>query len=457
MTGTSGRRLQFGVFFQSANTGTIWSDARSGSQYDFETFRRVAQTAERGLFSAFFVGEGLRIRENFGQIHDLDIAGRPEAQTQLSALAAVTSHIGLVATHTTTFHDPYEVARRFATLDLLSEGRAGWNVVTTDDAWIGENMRRGGYLDHADRYRRAAEFVRGTWRLWDAGASLIPSKSAHAACWGQRGNDVIADGKFISFTAPPPLPPTPQRRPVIFQAGDSDEGREFAAAHADVIFSAHPEFEDSVSFAADLRRRLAAYGRHEADVKFFPGQQFVLAATAAEAQEKFEWVTHAQISPQTALRYLEIIWGRDLSDYDPGGPLPAEDPASEKVTTTRGAALRSKDAVAVARQWRAVAAEKSLSIREFVIHQTSRRILVGSYSSVADRLVGYAESGVVDGFNISPYIVPDGLDDIVNGLVPELQERGIYPTEYPGATLRENLGLPPLTSQEAGAALGGQR
>lgn len=166
-------QLHFGVFFQGVNHWTIWSAPDSGSQIDPASFRRVAQTAERGLFDAFFLGEGLRLREVDGGIHDLDVAGRPDAITQLAALAALTRHIGLVSTSNSTFNEPADLARRLSGLDLLSAGRAGWNVVTTDNAWTGANFRRGGYLDHADRYRRAEEFLtvaRALWDGWEDGA-----------------------------------------------------------------------------------------------------------------------------------------------------------------------------------------------------------------------------------------------------------------------------------------------
>lgn len=433
------RRIQFGVFFQGVNFGTIWSDERSGSQYDFESFRRIAQTAERGLFSAFFLGEGLRLREHFGRIHELDIAGRPDAQTQLAALAAVTERIGLVATQNATYNEPYDLARRLASLDLLSEGRAGWNVVTTDNAWTGANFRRGGYLLHADRYRRAAQFVEAVQRLWEGGGD---------------GQDVTVARDLVSFSGPAPLPPSPQGRPVLFQAGDSDEGREFAASAADVIFSAHPVLDDAVSFATDVRRRLARHGRAEADLKFFPGQQFILAETDAEAAEKAEWVSHAQVTPQTAVRYLEAIWQRDLTDHDPDGPLPRIDPAVAELDGERGSAFQGRRAKETADQWRARADAEGLSIREFVIRHAGRRAIVGGYGTVADLLVRYVDSGAVDGFNVSPYLVPSGLDDIVDGLIPELQERGVYPDAYPGTTLRENLGLPELrraSAEEAAA------
>src|SRR4051812_1380348 len=157
--GNSPRQIQFGVFFQGVNFSTVWHWPESGSQTDFESFRRVAQTAERGLFSAFFLGEGLRLREHLGKIHDLDVVGRPDAQTALAALAAITTNIGLVATQNTTYNDPADLAHRLASLDMLSGGRAAWNIVTTDNAWTGANFRRGGFLKHEDRYVRAEAFV----------------------------------------------------------------------------------------------------------------------------------------------------------------------------------------------------------------------------------------------------------------------------------------------------------
>ncbi|GAA4773039.1 LLM class flavin-dependent oxidoreductase [Microbacterium gilvum] len=433
MTTQPARAIQFGVFFQGVNFGTIWSSAQSGSQHDFESFRRIAQTAERGLFSAFFLGEGLRLREHLGRVHELDVAGRPDAQTQLAALAAVTERIGLVATQNATYNDPHDLARRLASLDLLSDGRAGWNVVTTDNAWTGANFRRGGWLDHADRYRRAAEFVTAAKRIWAA----------------EPGERVEAPDDLIPFATTSTLPRSRQQRPVVFQAGDSDTGREFAAQHADVIFSAHGKLDDAIAFASDVRRRLPAYGRGADELKFFPGQEFILAETDAEAREKADWVTHAQVSPQTALAYLEQVWGRSLSEYDPDGPLPDVDPVQDEADGTRGSMFSGLRAKQTADQWRALAAEKGLSIREFVIAQTTRRSIVGGYGSVADLLVRYVESGAVDGFNVSPYLVPTGLDDIVDGLIPELQERGVYPTEYAGTTLRENLGLPAVREPEA--------
>jgi hypothetical protein len=208
-------QLHFGVFFQGVNHWTIWSAPDSGSQIDPASFRRVAQTAERGLFDAFFLGEGLRLREIDGRIHDLDVAGRPDAITQLAALAAVTCRIGLVSTSNSTFNEPADLARRLSGLDLLSEGRAGWNVVTTDNAWTGANFRRGGYLDHADRYRRAEEFSPWPAPCGTAGKteqSPTPRVHGNGRCPVPYAEYTTADRSSTS-TSPPPCRAAPRATP----------------------------------------------------------------------------------------------------------------------------------------------------------------------------------------------------------------------------------------------------
>jgi FMN-dependent oxidoreductase (nitrilotriacetate monooxygenase family) len=425
-------KLQFGIFFQGVNSGTIWKAAESGSQTDFESFRRIAQTAERGLFAAFFLGEGLRLREHLGRPHELDVAGRPDAQTMLAALAAVTSNIGLVATQNTTYNDPADLAHRLSSLDLLSGGRAAWNIVTTDNAWTGANFRRGGYLDHADRYTQAEAFVETAKQIWD-------SHDPAAGGWRR----VVHEGQHYTVDVTPRLPRSAQYRPVLFQAGDSPEGRDFAARQADVIFSAHPKLDDALNFRRDIVERTLNAGRGANDVKIMPASEFILAATPEEARDKKAWVRSLQIGPQQAIAYLEQFWGRELGGYDPDGPLPEIDPVVEETSETRGSGFHGAKARQLADQWRAEAKEKGLSIRQFVSAKTSRvdATFNGSYTEVADRLVEYARTGAVDGFNISPWLIPTGLDDIVNHLVPALQERGVYPTGYAGCTLRENLGL----------------
>jgi FMN-dependent oxidoreductase (nitrilotriacetate monooxygenase family) len=429
-------RVRFGVFFQGVNHTTIWSDPESGSQTDFASFEHVARAAERGLFDAFFLGEGLRLRETHGRVHDLDVVGRPDAITQLAALAAITERIGLVATQNTTYNDPADLARRLASLDVLSEGRAAWNVVTTDNAWTGENFRRGGYLDHADRYERAAAVLATARAVWDAFPDAVDGRVARVttpAAGLRTPGDVVLDVT---------TPRSPQGHPVIFQAGDSPQGRDFAAANADVIFSRHGTvLADALEFAADVRRRVAAAGRPEDDVKIFPGTAIVVGDTAAEAEEKARWVRRAQVTPATALSIVGNVWGEDLSSYDPDGPLPAHDPVVAELGGERGSATTGARTHEIARRWREVAEAENLSIRELVIRDAGDRGFSGTPGDVADDLVRWVRTGAADGFNLSPWIVPSGLDDVVEKVVPALQERGAYPTRYAGTTLREHLGL----------------
>lgn len=440
----SPRQIQFGVFFQGVNFSTVWHWPESGSQTDFESFRWMSQSAERGLFSAFFLGEGLRLREHFGKIHDLDVVGRHDAMTLLAALAGVTRRIGLAATLSATYNDPADLAYRLASLHLISEGRAAWNMVTTHNAWTGENFRRGGYLDQNDRYTHAEAFVRTVFNIWDAWNGEIAERT-DAPAWATADPEFRLKDEYYDIRVTRALPPVPGGRPVTFQAGDSAEGREFAVRNANVIFSAHPEINDALAFANDIRARSRAAGRPENDLKTFPGQSFIIADTLKEAHEKAEFVARSQVTPQTAVKYLENFWGRDLSEYDPDGPFPDVDPVVQVTGSTRGSGFQNHKSVELAQQWRAIATEKQLSLRDFVIYQSGQGIgrgLVGTPVTIADEIQRYVDLHAVDGFNITPWLVPSGIDDIVNDLIPELQNRGLYRTEYPGTTLRDIFGIP---------------
>ncbi|SFF21445.1 NtaA/DmoA family FMN-dependent monooxygenase [Streptomyces mirabilis] len=422
------KRMHLAAHFPGVNSTTVWTDPRSKSQIDFASFEHLARTAERGLFDFFFLAEGLRLREHKGRIHDLDVVGRPESITVLNALAAVTERLGLAATVNATFNEPYELARRLATLDHLSRGRAAWNVVTSSDAFTGENFRRGGFLDRADRYARAAEFVATARKLWD---SWTPEGVARP--FAHRGQHFDIAGEFG-------LPRSPQGQPVVIQAGDSDEGREFAAATADVVFTRHGTLDAGREFYADVKGRLATYGRSPEDLKIMPGVTVVLGDTAADARERAAEIRRRQVSPQNALLSLEQIWGVDLSSYDPDGPLPDIDPEPEPALA-RGR-VRVADPLAVAEKWRSLSRAKGLSIRQTVIEASGRQSFVGTPETVAAELDEFVTTGAADGFILVPHLTPGGLDEFVDRVVPLLQERGAFRTEYTGTTLRSHLGLP---------------
>ncbi|WP_254405305.1 NtaA/DmoA family FMN-dependent monooxygenase [Streptomyces sp. AC627_RSS907] len=418
---TAGRRgMHLAAHFPGVNNTTVRADPRSGSQIEFASFEHLARTAERGLFDFFLLAEGLWLREHKGRIHDRDVVGRPESLTVLNALAAVTEHLGLAATVNTTFNEPYELARRLATLDHLSGGRAAWNVVTSSDAFTGENFRRGGFLDHFERYTRAAEFVATARELWD---SWTPDGTPRPFAHHGRHFDIAGE-----FT----VPRSPQGHPVVIQAGDSDEGREFAASCADVIFTRHGTLEAGRAFYADVKRRLAKYGRSPDDLKIMPGVTVVLGDTAAEARERAEEIRWQQVSPRTALLTPEQVRGVDLSAYDPDGPLPDIEPvAGPRLGQGR---VRYGDSVAVAEK-------RGLSIRQTVIETTARPSFVGTPEEVAAGLEAFVAEDAADGFILVPHLTPGGLDEFVDRVVPLLQERGVFRTAYEGATLRSHLGL----------------
>lgn len=357
---TGQRQLHLAALFPGTDTTTVRAAPHSGSRMDFASFEDLARTAERGKFDFLLLTEGPRPPEHQGPAHDLDVVGRPEPLTVLSALAAVTERLGLAATVDTTFNEPYELARRLACLDHLSGGRAAWHVVTASDAFTGENSWRGGRPDRAQSHIRAAEFVATARELWDSWApDGTPRPFAH------HGRHFDIAGEFD-------VARSPQGHPVVLQAGDFEEGRDVAVATADVVFTRHGTPEAGRAFYADVKRRLAAHGRRSEELKIMPGVTVVLGDTAAEAREKAE----------------------------------------------------------------------GLSTRQPVTETTGRPSFVGTPSEVADGLTRCVEQGAADGFVLVPHLTPGGLDDFVDRVVPLLQERGAFRTEYTGSTLREHLGLP---------------
>ena len=431
--------VHLAAHFPGVNNTTVWTDPDAGSQIEFDSFVHLARTAERGLFDFFFLAEGLRLREHRGRIHDLDVVGRPDSFTVLAALAGATDRLGLTGTINTTFNEPFEVARQFASLDHLSDGRAGWNIVTSSDAFTGANFRRGGFLDHADRYQRAEEFLavaRGFWDSWTADAVVADVAAGHYVD-PTRIRTVEHSGTQFNVRGVATLPGGPQGHPVLLQAGDSDEGRNFGARHADALFTLHGSLEAGQRYYADVKARATANGRDPDQLKVFPAATFVLGDTAEEAVDKARHIRHQQVSGATAIAMLEQVWGRDLSDYDPDGPLPKLDPTGD-ATIAQGR-VRHRDPVAVARAYRDRAEAEDLSIRELVIAVTSRQQFVGTAAHIADEIDRYVQADACDGFILVPHLTPRGLDDFVDRVVPLLQERGAFRTEYEGYTLRELL------------------
>jgi FMN-dependent oxidoreductase (nitrilotriacetate monooxygenase family) len=449
------KQVKLAAHFPGVNNTTVWSDPRSGSQIDFASFEHLATTAERGKFDFIFLAEGLRLREHAGKILDSDVVGRPNTTTVLAALSLVTTGLGLAGTLSSTFNEPYEVARQMSTLDHLSGGRAAWNVVTSPDAWTGKNFRRGGFLKREDRYQRAEEFLRTVRELWGSWApdALVGDKERGVFAADAGIRHFVHSGPQFEIEGEFTLPRTPQGQPIIIQAGDSDEGREFAASSADVIFSRHGSLEDGKAFFHDVKRRLAGYGREYGDLLIMPAATFVLGDTAEEAHEYAREISYQQVRPATAIQFLEQVWSRDLSAYDADGPLPEIDPDPDAEPLTWGRVRHEKDQVALATKWRAIAEEKKLSIRELVIEVTARQQFVGTARQVAETINEYVQSDAADGFVLVPHLTPGGLDGFVDTVVPHLQELGVFRADYEGATLREHLGLKPPDFQPVAPAL----
>ena len=452
----SRRRIHLAAHFPGVNNTTVWSDPAAGSQIEFSSFVHFAQTAERAKFDFFFLAEGLRLREQGGQIYDLDVMGRPDTFTVLAALAAVTDRLGLAGTINSTFNEPYEVARQFATLDHLSGGRAAWNVVTSWDAFTGENFRRGGFLPQDQRYRRAQQFLATTFELFDSwrGDEIVADKASgtfltdpNAGAFAHRDELFDIHGRFN-------VPRCPQGRPVVIQAGDSDEGREFAAEAADAIFTRHGGYASGRAFYDDIKGRLARYGRQPEELVVLPAATFVLGDTDAEAEELSRHVREQQVSGATAMKLLEQVWNRDLSAYDPDGPLPDVDPlvGADTIAPGRASVRMNKDPLGTAAAWRELAAEKHLSIRQLMIEVSARQSFVGSARTIAEKMERFVEERVCDGFILVPHITPGGLDRFADEVVPLLQERGSFRADYDGPTLRDHLGLAPLGPGRGGMA-----
>ncbi|MEN3615450.1 NtaA/DmoA family FMN-dependent monooxygenase [Plantactinospora sp. ZYX-F-223] len=331
----------------------------------------------------------------------------------LAGLAAVTTHLGLAG--------------------------------TSSNAFTGENFRRGGFLDYSQRYQRAAEFVRAARLLWDSWpADAVVGdretgrfvRSPDPGAFAHHGGHFEIAGHFT-------VPRSPQGHPVIIQAGDSSEGREFAAADADAIFSRHGTLESGQAFYADVKSRLTRYGRSPDDVKIIPDVTFVLGDTDTEAEARAHDIRRQQVSPQTAILLLEQLWNRDLSGYDPEGPLPAEDPDVSDSAIIQGRARMYDDTVGTVRRWRALAAEKGLGIRDLIIEVTGRQSVIGTPARVAEEMNHFVQSDAADGFILAPHLTPGGLDDFVDRVVPLLQERGVLRANYTTTTLRGHLGLGP--------------
>ena len=399
---------------------------------DFAPYRRVAQVAEAACFDALFVADSVAAPTDALASHSARSV-HFEPLTLLSALSAVTDRIGLISTATTTYNEPYHVARLFASLDHLSGGRAGWNLVTSDAAAEAGNFGRDAHMPHAERYARAREFQQVVQGLWDSWAddAFVRDKASGRFHRPEGVHRLGHRGAHFSVDGPLNVARSPQGRPVLVQAGSSEAGRELAAQSAEVVFTAQPSLARAQAFYADVKGRLARFGRSTDSLKIMPGVYVVTAPSEAEAQARHAHF-QALVDPHVGVALLGRMLGNfDLSGYPLDGPLP-DLPLTENGQRSRQHLLTE------------LAGDERLTLG-----QLGRRIaggrghytLIGTPVQVADALQAWFEQGAADGFNVLVPHLPQGLEDFATHVVPELQRRGLFRRRYEGRTLRDHLGL----------------
>ncbi|MBG0815243.1 LLM class flavin-dependent oxidoreductase [Planomonospora sp. ID82291] len=402
---------------------------------DVRHYQRLALAAERGRLDSVFLADGLALQ---GDVRHNALGGL-EPLTLLSALAAVTDHVGLIATVSTTYNEPFHVARKFASLDHISGGRAGWNIVTS----AGEAEARNFGIErpaHAERYARAAEFlqvVTGLWDSWEDDAILGDRRSGEYADTG-RIHPLDHTGPHFRVSGPLNTSRPPQGHPLLVQAGSSEGGKEFAARFAEAVFTAQQTLAEGREFYADLKGRLARYGRHEGELLVLPGISPIIGSTEREAL-RLERELEELIIPAYGLSQLSHMVGIELTEDALDRPLP------EVSAETEGAQSRRRLVIDLARRER-------LTVRQLLGRLAGgrgHRVVAGTPERIADEIQTWFEGGAADGFNIMPPLLPSGLEDFVDHVVPVLQTRGLFRTEYKGRTLRENYGLERPASRHA--------
>lgn len=429
--------LKLGAFLMTAGHHVAaWRHpgAQPDAGVSLRHYIELAQAAERAKFDHIFFADNVAV-SNFTPeaLRRTARADGFEPITLLSALAAVTDRIGLVATATTTYNEPYNLARKFASLDLLSGGRSGWNLVTSANEQEAQNFNRDAHPAHADRYQRAREFaevVTGLWDSWDDDAFVRDTGDGLFYDAGKL-HTLNHRGQHFQVRGPLNVARSPQGRPVLVQAGSSEPGKELAAETAEVIFTAQQTLADAQAFYADVKSRMAAYGRAPDTLKILPGILPVIGRSRAEAEEKYE-ALQSLIHPEVGLSLLSaMLGGADLSGYPLDGPLP-------DLAATNSGKSRQSLLIDLARR-------EGLSIRQLYLRIAGARghwTVRGTAADVADQLEAWFHGAGADGFNVMPPTLPAGLTDFIDGVIPELRRRGLFRTEYEGTTLRENLGLP---------------
>jgi FMN-dependent oxidoreductase (nitrilotriacetate monooxygenase family) len=429
------RRLHLNAFLMTVgHHESAWRFPQTSltGTWDVAHYRHLARTAERGTFDSVFFGDGPALQ---GDIRYRPV-GRLDPTALLPALAAATEHIGLVATASTTYEEPYNLARRFASIDHISGGRVGWNIVTTAGRDAAQNFGLNDVPDHGHRYRRAAEFVNVCRKLWDSWEDdfLVGDREAGIFADGARIHRIDHEGTFFRVRGPLNVPRSPQGHPLLVQAGSSEDGKDFAARYAEAVFTAQQTLADAQAFYADLKHRVASAGRDPHLVKILPGLVPALGGTEAEALALADELDRL-IRPEYAKRQLAETLRLSPDELDLDRQLPADLPGEDEI---EGAKSRYTLIVTLARRER-------LTVRQLIGRLgggRGHRTFAGTPEQVADAIAHWFDSGAADGFNIMPPVLPRGLADFVDHVVPILQRRGLFRTEYEGRTLREHYGLP---------------
>jgi alkanesulfonate monooxygenase len=435
---TAARQLKLSVFLSRDGSYHLagWRHPRGYADGGIVLERWIdyARILERGKFDMLFIADGISPtgvdhRDSFSQ-SSRGLGFEP--LTLLSALVGVTERLGLAATVATTWNEPYVVARMMASLDHLSGGRAGWNLVTGRNAEDAKNFSRDEHFSYGDRYARAEEFIDVVTGLWDSyeDDALLLDKESGRFLDPDKLHLLNHRGRHFSVKGPLSVSRPPQGHPVVIQAGDSEPARELAARTADAMFTAQSTLPAAQAFYAEMKGRLAKFGRDPDSLKILPGANVYVGRTAEEAEEKFQRL-QSLIPPNYAIQQLSVqLGGVDLSGYPPDGPMPE----------VQGSVSRANPM-----KWLAFAKQENLSLLQTALRAAAAKshlVLKGSAKDVADQMEAWFTEDACDGFNLLPPCVPDDLTDFVELVLPELRRRGLFRTEYEGRTLRENLGLP---------------
>jgi len=429
------RQLRLGAFMRpvSIHTGAWrYPGSYPDANFNFAHLKRFAQTLERARFDAFFMADHLAVLnmpvDALKRSHTVTSF---EPFTLLSALAGATEHIGLIATGSTTFDAPYHIARRFASLDHISGGRAGWNIVTTSNPDAALNFGLEEHMEHGERYARAREFYDVVTGLWDSFADDAFVRDAESGIYfdPEKLHVLNHKGKYFSVRGPLNIARPVQGWPVIVQAGASDAGRQLAAETAEVVFAAGSSLANARRFYADVKGRMEKFGRNPDHLKILPGALVVVGDSIEEAREKRARLD-SLVHYANAIASLSIALGHDASGFDPDGPLP-------EVPDTNASKSGRERVIELAKR-------ENLTVRQLAqrLGGYGGHAFVGTPATIADQMEEWLVTRGSDGFNVMFPFLPAGLEDFVDRVVPELQRRGLFRREYEGKTLRENLGLP---------------